>query len=114
VSGHRNVTRISPRRLKWALRVSYDRTSYCHGRGSGPAADSIDSRDMSQDFKRAERTQIEAALEGGGTLTCPSCRALLDRTMIPPRTDVSYVRRRVWLTCGSCNKRLVLDQPKAK
>jgi hypothetical protein len=108
------MTRIGPRRLKQALRVSYNRNAYWPGRGPGPAADSVDSRDMSQNFERAERTQIEAALEAGETLTCPSCHAPLDRTMIPPRTDVSYVRRRVWLTCGSCNKSLVLDQPKAK
>ena len=69
---------------------------------------------MSQDFEPAERAQIEAALAAGQALTCPSCCAPLDRTVIPPRTDVSYVRRRIWLTCGSCDKSLVLDQPKAK
>jgi len=67
---------------------------------------------MSQDFEPVEHAQIEAALAAGEIPICPSCSARLDRTMIPPRPDVSYVRRRIWLTCGSCDKGLVLDQPK--
>ena len=60
-----------------------------------------------------QRAQILAALAAGAPPTCPCCSARLDRTAIRPRADVSYVRRRVWLTCGSCDKSLMLDQPKA-
>ncbi len=75
--------------------------------------DPSNHREMSYDFEPPERAHIQAALAAGEIPTCPSCSGRLDRTEIPPRGDVSYVRRRVWLMCGSCDKSLVLDHPKA-
>ncbi len=36
----------------------------------------------------------------------------MDRTEIQPRTDVSYVRKRVWLMCAPCDRSVIMDSPK--
>ena len=68
---------------------------------------------MGRDFNMRERNTIRAALAVGEVPGCPACRSPLEHTKIGPREDVPYVRRRVWLTCVSCDKAIVLDQPEA-
>lgn len=53
-------------------------------------------------------------MEGGSgeTLPCPSCGSPLELRRVSPRSDVSYVRERVWLLCGSCGRTAVVDQPR--
>ena len=53
------------------------------------------------------------ALERGaatGRLECPRCGGALDLHDVPHRTEVSYVRDRVWLQCGACGGSAVLDR----
>jgi hypothetical protein len=49
-------------------------------------------------------------LEAGRIPECPKCAAFLRITPIPPRSDVSYVRNRVLLTCDSCGFKVALDR----
>lgn len=48
----------------------------------------------------------------GETLPCPGCGSSLELRHVSPRSDVSYVRERVWLLCGSCGRSAVVDRPR--
>jgi hypothetical protein len=65
---------------------------------------------MPEAFSDDEIKRLGQALASGGELTCPTCRVPLDRRAIPPRSDVSYVRDRLWLTCPECHRAVVLDR----
>ena len=67
---------------------------------------------MSEQFEPHEVDHIRAALTAGSEPVCPRCLGNFDRTDVPPRNDVPYVRDRVWLICASCGAGLVLDRPK--
>jgi len=56
-----------------------------------------------------ERRLADEVREGGPT-ACPACGGPLDQRPIPPRSDVSYVRDRVWLVCPACRRSAVLDR----
>ena len=68
---------------------------------------------MAAPFEPHEVEHIRAALTAGSDLSCPRCEGLFDRTDVPPRNDVSYMRDRLWLICTTCDSRLVMDRPKA-
>ena len=34
----------------------------------------------------------------------------MDARLVPPRSDVAYVRDRVWLACPACGRTLVIDR----
>jgi hypothetical protein len=53
---------------------------------------------------------MERSFRAGREVVCPRCSVVMDRRRVPPRSDVSYVRDRVWLTCPSCRNTLVLDR----
>ncbi|MFP3948460.1 MAG: hypothetical protein ACOC8K_01850 [Gemmatimonadota bacterium] len=53
----------------------------------------------------------EAATPSAEAIDCPRCGAPLERREVPPRSDVSYVRERIWLLCASCGRSGVLDRP---
>ncbi len=57
-----------------------------------------------------EEDRIVEALRSDDRASCPRCRAPLDRTEVPARGDVAYVRRRLWLVCGACRRSLVVDR----
>jgi transcription elongation factor Elf1 len=57
-----------------------------------------------------EEEALRKRLNEGSPLDCPRCGTLLRMTPVPPRSDVSYVRNRALLTCGSCGLRIVLDR----
>jgi len=59
--------------------------------------------------KGAQRT-LATALREGLELLCPVCDIVLDQRPVPPRADVSYVRDRLWVTCSSCHRSVVLDR----
>lgn len=65
---------------------------------------------MRDAFTHEEVRRLEDALRAGEPTTCPRCAVALDRRAIGPRTDVSYVRDRVWLACASCHRSVVLDR----
>lgn len=65
---------------------------------------------MSKPFPAEAARALERALHAGEPLDCPDCRVALDQRAVPPRTDVSYVRDRVWLVCPSCHATVVLDR----
>ena len=56
-----------------------------------------------------ERT-LRAAFRNGESLDCPRCMSPLDLRKVPPRNDVSYVRDRIWVTCATCHRTMVLDR----
>ncbi len=68
--------------------------------------------DMAEQFEPHEVEHIRAALAGGSNAVCPRCEGRFDRADVPPRSDVPYVRDRIWLICATCGVGLVLDRPK--
>jgi hypothetical protein len=65
---------------------------------------------MPEAFSDDEIKRLGQALASGGELACPRCGVPLDRRAVPPRSDVSYVRDRLWLTCPECHRAVVLDR----
>jgi DNA-directed RNA polymerase subunit RPC12/RpoP len=61
-------------------------------------------------FSRDERRRLLEEMAGGRPVRCPRCGGALERTDVPPRGDVAYVRDRVWLLCAECSRTVVLDQ----
>jgi hypothetical protein len=65
-------------------------------------------------YSREERERITRMALGVDAPSCPRCGGTMDRRAVPPRTDVSYVRDRIWLVCGDCSRSLVIDRGRAK
>lgn len=65
---------------------------------------------MTRAFPVEAVRSIKRAFHTGGDVLCPRCDVTMDRREIPPRSDVSYVRDRVWLSCPSCHGSLVVDR----
>lgn len=61
-----------------------------------------------------DRSEGTGAPDRSGSIPCPHCGAALKRRDVPPRSDVSYVRERVWLLCGACGRSAVVDRPRRK
>jgi len=66
-------------------------------------------RRVERSFNPEERRRLEDDLRAAVTLTCPRCGVPLDRSDVEPKRSVSYVRRRVLLTCASCHGHAALD-----
>ena len=64
----------------------------------------------SERFSPEEERRLAQALREGAVPDCPRCGAALDEWPIPPRSDVSYVRDRIWLVCPACHRTAVLDR----
>lgn len=65
---------------------------------------------MPRRYPAGDVRAIERAFRAGEPVRCPRCDVSMDRRAIPPRSDVSYVRDRVWLSCPECGGALVLDR----
>lgn len=61
-------------------------------------------------FTKGAQRSLAGALRDGSALICPVCDVMLDQRPVPPRTDVSYVRDRLWIICPSCHRSVVLDR----
>lgn len=61
-------------------------------------------------FSAEARDSLRERFRAGDELLCPDCKVLLDRRPVPPRSDVSYVRDRLVVTCPVCHGHLVLDR----
>ena len=61
-------------------------------------------------FTAEEEQRLAEALRRGDRAVCPRCGVSLDEWPIPPRSDVSYVRQRVWLVCPACRRKVVLER----
>ena len=68
---------------------------------------------MTEEFEPQELERIGAALSDGSDALCPRCGGSLDRTEVPQRDDVPYVRDRIWLICAACGAGIVMDRPRA-
>jgi ribosomal protein S27AE len=64
---------------------------------------------MALPYTPAERHALERGV-ALGNLGCPRCGSPLEMRDVPPRSEVAYVRDRVWLTCGPCGASAVLDR----
>ncbi|MFQ5537199.1 MAG: hypothetical protein ACE5GJ_07070 [Gemmatimonadota bacterium] len=65
-------------------------------------------------FSHAQIHDLEEVLAAGGVLRCPECGVVMDRRSVPPRSEVSYVRDRLWLVCPRCHRSAVLDRPQSR
>lgn len=65
---------------------------------------------MSVNYTREEERELARTVRGGRDPDCPRCQAPLDRREVPPRPEVSYVRRRLWLVCPECRRSAVVDR----
>lgn len=61
-------------------------------------------------FSAEARDSLRESFRNGEALECPDCKVPLDRRRVPPRSDVSYVRDRLVVTCPLCHGHLVLDR----
>ena len=66
---------------------------------------------MAEQFEPHEIDGIRAALADGSDPVCPRCGGRFDRTDVPQRSDVPYVRDRIWLICPTCGIGFVTDRP---
>jgi ribosomal protein S27AE len=69
---------------------------------------------MHAQFEFQEIERIRIAVTNGAHVVCPRCGGLLDRTDVPVRDDVSYVRHRIWLICTPCGAGVVMDRPRMR
>ena len=65
---------------------------------------------MTENASLQEEEALRGQLKAGISPECPKCRTALGITPVPPRSDVSYVRDRVLLQCGSCGLKVSLDR----
>jgi len=65
---------------------------------------------MTERVSPAEEKELRDTLRKGGSPDCPRCGAPFRLTPLPPRPDVSYVRKRVLLDCEACGLRVALDR----
>lgn len=65
---------------------------------------------MSANYTREEERELMRAVHAGRDPACPRCDVPLDRREVPPRPEVSYVRRRLWLVCPECGRSAVVDR----
>ena len=63
-------------------------------------------------FTPDEEQRLLQELAGGAEARCPRCQGALERTDVPPRKDVPYVRDRVWVLCSRCGGSTVVDRHK--
>ena len=68
------------------------------------------AEDGPANFSVAQRRMLQARIDAGGAVACPVCGVPLDRLDVAPRSDVSYVRTRVVLTCSRCHRWAALDR----
>jgi hypothetical protein len=57
-----------------------------------------------------EELALQEEIREGRSPCCPRCASPLLVNPIPPRPDVSYVRRRVLVDCEACGFRTVIDR----
>jgi hypothetical protein len=60
-------------------------------------------------FDADQRRALADSVRAGELPACPECGVELDRRDVEPPSQVSYVRRRVWLFCPSCKRTAALD-----
>ncbi len=91
------------------------RASY-RGKGEGASAEPRDATPAAQgnwaamNFTPGEERLLKERLDGGEPLLCPRCLSAMVRRDVRPRSDVSYVRDRVWLMCERCRRTAVLER----
>ncbi|HET9986673.1 MAG TPA: hypothetical protein VFQ38_24055 [Longimicrobiales bacterium] len=64
---------------------------------------------MSGSYTAEERHRLEEAVRAGATPRCPACGAVLARREVPPKRELPYVRRRIWLICPACKRSAAVD-----
>lgn len=64
---------------------------------------------MALPYTPEERHLVERTL-ARGKRACPRCAGALELRDVPPRTEVAYVRDRVWLLCAACGASAVIDR----
>lgn len=65
---------------------------------------------MPEAYTAEQRRRLEAAVRAGEAPRCPACGAVLARRGVPPKRELPYVRRRVWLICPSCKRSAAVDE----
>lgn len=62
-------------------------------------------------FSAGERRILAAAVGEDGPLSCPACGGEVRGQPVARPDGVAYVRRRVWLLCGTCKRSAAVDLP---
>ena len=65
-------------------------------------------------YSAEEEERVARALRSEEAPVCPRCGGAMTARDVPPPTAVSYVRDRLWLTCGGCGRSLVLDRRRTR
>jgi len=65
-------------------------------------------------YTRQEEERVLASLRAGKVPTCPRCGGPLERRDVSPGEGVPYVRNRVWFSCASCRRGVVVDRRRAE
>ena len=65
-------------------------------------------------FSQAQEMALRLRWAANGEAACPMCGVPLEDRPVPQPSQVSYVRRRSWLTCPECRRTLVADDPKGR
>ncbi|MGD2121657.1 MAG: hypothetical protein PVJ76_07925 [Gemmatimonadota bacterium] len=64
---------------------------------------------MTEHLSPSEEMSLRDGVEEGAA-TCPRCGSTLIVTAVPHRSDVAYVRNRVFLSCADCPFKAVVDR----
>ena len=61
-------------------------------------------------YTRDEEERLLRALREGAGRMCPRCGRKLASQDVPPKSQLPYVRDRVWLICDTCQRSVVVDR----
>lgn len=65
---------------------------------------------MSRGYSSDEKEDLARDLVRKGEAECPRCGVAVERRSVPPRSEVAYVRDRIWVVCSECGASAVFDR----
>jgi hypothetical protein len=60
-------------------------------------------------YTRQEVAGLARNAREGRPLICPRCGEPLQAEEVPPRSEVAYVRSRIWWVCPECRRSAILE-----
>jgi len=89
----------TPWALEWPVRIIHPSSPIMTGEGV---------------FTREEVADLARDSREGRSLVCPRCREPLQAKAIRPRSEVAYVRSRIWWVCPGCRRSAILEDPSSR
>ena len=65
-------------------------------------------------YTREEVADLARNARDGRPLVCPRCSEPLQAQEISPRSEVAYVRSRIWWVCHGCRRSAILEDPSSR